>query len=103
MKAYFCRLIAPRPTFLADMTPAERVLMQEHGAYWREWLGRGHVVSFGLVADPAGAYGVGIVEFDDEASVRAFADGDPTIRSQQGFRFDIQPMPFGAVRPATGA
>ena len=95
---FFCRLIAPRASFIQDMTPAERQLMQEHGEYWREWLGKGHVKTFGLVADPAGAYGIGIVDFESEKDARAFADGDPTIRSGQGFQFEILPMPMGAVR-----
>lgn len=99
MKTFFCKLIAPRPSFTQDMTAAEGKLMQEHGAYWREWMAKGHIVSFGLVADPLGAYGIGIVEFEDEARVRSFTDNDPTVRSGQGFRFDIHPMPFGAVRP----
>src|SRR5574338_660922 len=97
MKTYFCKLVAPRPSFVQDMTPEESQVMKDHGAYWREWLGKGHVVSFGLVLDPAGAFGIGIVEFDDDAAVRSFTDNDPTIRSGRGFRFDIHPMPFGAV------
>jgi hypothetical protein len=99
MNAFFCKLIAPRPSFAQDMSPAEAQLMKDHGAYWREAMARGNVVSFGLVADPAGAYGIGIVEFEDAAAARSFTDGDPTILSQRGFRFEIQPMPFGAVRP----
>ena len=31
----------PRPTFVQDMTPDERAMMQEHGVYWRGKLGRG--------------------------------------------------------------
>ncbi len=30
----------PRASFGQDMTPAEAQLMQEHAAYWREWMGR---------------------------------------------------------------
>lgn len=95
---FFCRLLPPRASFAMDMTEAERGLMGEHAAYWSEALGRGNVVAFGLVADPAGAYGVGIVEFGNEAEVRAFTDGDPTIRSGQGFAFEVHPMPMGVVR-----
>ena len=94
---FFCKLLAPRPSFVQDMTPAERELMGEHARYWREWLAKGNVKTFGLVADPRGAYGIGIVEFDTEADARAFGDGDPTIRSGQGFQFEIMPMPMGAV------
>ena len=72
---FFCKLLPPRAGFLQDMTPAEGQLMQEHAAYWKEWMGRGHVVAFGVVGDPAGVFGMGVVEFDGEADARAFTDG----------------------------
>ena len=80
------------------MTPAEGQLMQEHAAYWRDWLARDHVIAFGLVGDPRGAFGIGIVEFDSEAEARSFTDGDPTIKASQGFTFEVLPMPLGVVR-----
>ena len=95
---FFCKLIAPRADFVQTMTPAESQLMQEHATYWREWLAKGHVIAFGLVGDPRGAFGIGIVEFDSEDEARAFTDGDPTIRAGQGFAFEMLPMPFGVVR-----
>ena len=95
---FFCKLVAPRTDFVQTMTPAETQLLQEHGAYWREWLAKGHVIAFGLVGDPRGAFGVGTVDFDSEADARAFTDGDPTIRSGQGFEFEVLPMPMGVVR-----
>lgn len=61
MQGFVFRLIPPRPTFQSDMTDVERAAMARHGAYWRERLGEGKVVAFGPVADPAGAYGLGVV------------------------------------------
>jgi hypothetical protein len=81
------------------MSPAERELMAHHAEYWRGWMGRGHVVAFGVVADPAGVYGVGIVEVEDELQVHRLTANDPTILSGQGFRFEVHPMPRGAVHP----
>ena len=95
---FFCKLLPPRPTFGEDMTPEEAQILQEHTAYWREWLARGHVVAFGVVGDPRGVFGVGIVEFESGADARAFTDGDPTIRSGRGFEFEVLPMPRGVVR-----
>ncbi|HET7461837.1 MAG TPA: YciI family protein [Longimicrobium sp.] len=95
---FFCKLLAPRADFAQTMTDAERLLMQEHAVYWHQGIKQGRVIGFGLVADPRGAFGVGIVEFDDEAGACAFADGDPTIRSGQGFAMEIAPMPMGFVR-----
>ncbi len=51
-----------------------------------------------MVGDPKGVFGIGIVELESEADVRAFTAGDPTIRSGQGFDFEVLPMPFGVVR-----
>lgn len=73
--------------------------MQEHAVHWRGWMEKGRVVAFGLVGDPAGAYGIGIVEVETESEVQALTANDPTILSGRGFRFEIQPMPLGAVHP----
>jgi uncharacterized protein len=94
---FFCKLIAPRPSFVRDMTAAEGKLMQDHAAYWRDWMDRGHIEAFGMVGDPEGPYGVGILDFEDADAARRFADADPTILADAGFRIEIQPMPFGAV------
>jgi uncharacterized protein len=99
VKAFFCKLIAPRPTFAQDMSGEEAALMQEHAVYWTDWMAKGRVVTFGLVADPTGAYGIAVVEVDDEAEVRSLTGNDPTIRSGRGFRFDVYPMPLGAAHP----
>jgi uncharacterized protein YndB with AHSA1/START domain len=90
--AFFVRLVAPRPTFLADMTPEEGAIMQAHGAYWAEKLAAGDVVAFGPVADPAGAWGLGLVRAADVAAVKAFEAGDPVIRAERGFRYEILPI-----------
>lgn len=95
---FFCKLLPPRPSFAEDMTPAERQLMKEHTVYWHEWLQRGHVIAFGLVDDPRGAFGIGVVTFESEADARSFVDGDPTIQSGEGFAFEVFPMPFGVAR-----
>jgi uncharacterized protein YndB with AHSA1/START domain len=89
---FFCRLIAPRPTFAADMTPEEAALMREHGAYWRGHLERGAAIVFGPVADPKGPWGLGVVRVADEAELRAFEAGDPVIRAERGFRYEALPM-----------
>ncbi len=99
MKTFFCKLIPPRPTFPQDMSQAEAKLMQDHAAYWRDWMSKGNVVAFGPVWDPAGAYGIGIVQFADDAAVRSFAGDDPTIRGGAGFRVEIHPMPRGVITP----
>ena len=80
------------------MSPEEMQIMKEHGMYWRGALEQGKVIAFGVVADPGGAFGVGLAEFDDLEQARVFTDNDPTIKSGRGFSFDIMPMPMGIVR-----
>jgi hypothetical protein len=39
--------------------------MQEHTIYWKSLTDRGIAILFGLVLDPKGAWGVGILEVTD--------------------------------------
>jgi uncharacterized protein YndB with AHSA1/START domain len=89
---FHCRLIPPRPNFAFTMTDEEKALMKRHSDYLREKLGEGSVVLFGPVADPAGPWGLGIMRANDGDEVKALTDGDPTIRSGLGFRYEILPM-----------
>ena len=71
--------------------------MKDHALYWRGLLAQGKVVAFGLVGDPAGAFGIGILQAEDAGEARTLMDADPTVLSRRGFRIDILPMPMGAV------
>ena len=97
MATFFCKLLPPRPTFALEMNDEERALMQRHAEYWKGAVDRGQVVAFGLVGDPAGPFGIGIVELEDEAAVRRYTNDDPVIAADRGFRYDISPMPFGVI------
>lgn len=99
MKYYFFKLLPPRPSFLQDMTPAELKLMQEHGGYWRGLFEQGYAVGFGPVADPAGSFGMGLLEIPDDLDPASLTAGDPVIRANAGFRAEIFPMPRAVVRP----
>lgn len=90
---FLIRLLPPRPSFMLDMTPDERKVMQDHVVYWQQKLAEGTAIAFGPVADPKGSWGVGIVRASDEAAVRAFEAKDPAIASERGFRYEILPMP----------
>jgi uncharacterized protein len=78
-KHFLMRLIPPRPTFGADMSAEERGLMQQHIAYVRTFFDGGQVLAYGPVLDPAGAFGVALLEVDDEAEAYKFAKEDPSI------------------------
>lgn len=103
MQTFYCRLNAPRVTFAMDMSPAERQIMQDHAVYWRGLMARDKVVAFGLVGDPAGAFGIGILEVEGETEVRDLTGNDPAILSGAGFSYTIHPMPMGAVHPPRAA
>lgn len=98
MKYYFLKLLPPRPTFMQDMTAAEIQLMQQHGAYWAGLLARGYAVGFGPVADPAGSFGMGLLELPEDVDPASLAEGDPVIQAKAGFRTEIFPMPRAVVR-----
>jgi hypothetical protein len=100
MAAYFCKLIPPRASFAEDMSEAEAKIMEEHAAYWHDLVRKSQALTYGLVADPAGAFGIGVVEVEGDAAVRHLTENDPTILSRRGFRFEVHPMPFGAARPS---
>jgi YCII-related domain len=81
------------------MSTDEAKLMQEHAVYWKACMDKGQVVAFGLVADAAAPYGVAIVEVGDEAEVDRLTAGDPVIKAERGFKYEIAPVPRGAVHP----
>jgi uncharacterized protein len=105
MAYFFFKLIPPRSTFPADMTPAEAQLMQQHVAYWRGWMEKGNVLAFGPVADPKGTFGIGILRLDegtDAQSLANLAENDPVVAAGIGFQCEVHPMP-SLVLPAPPA
>lgn len=99
MPTFVFRLIAPRPTFAMDMTEEERAIMERHAEHWRPLVEDGRMVVFGPVLDAGGSWGLGVVEHDDEAQLRAFADEDPVVVSGTA-EMELGRMLTGFVRPA---
>ncbi|MDF1506443.1 YciI family protein [Roseisolibacter sp. H3M3-2] len=91
------KLISPRPTFPMDMTDAERAAMGAHGAYWRELLDARRAVVYGPVMDPAGVWGLAVVEARSADEVRAIGGADPAVTSGVA-SFDVFPMMNATVR-----
>jgi hypothetical protein len=91
------RLIAPRPTFVQDMTDAEQAMMGAHAAYWQGLLDAGTAVLFGPVLDPAGPYGLGVLDLDDPAEAGRITAADPAVRG--GLRAEVYPMGPTVSRP----
>lgn len=100
MPHYFCRLKPPRPSFPADMTTEEALVMRGHREYWMPRVEIGVVIAMGPVSDPAGAYGVAIVEAPSLTALEAMQASDPAILSGSGFAYENFAMPTIAVRPS---
>jgi len=90
---HFYKLIPPRTTFPGDITPDEAHLMQAHAAYWDEQMARGFVLAIGPVMDPAGAYGIGIIQVEDGQDAAALCGQDPVLLADAGFRGEVHPLP----------
>ena len=95
---YFFKLHPPRPTFAMTLTAEEGAAMQAHGGYWRGLMDQGQVVVFGLVGDPAGPFGVGVLDVPEGTDVQALAAADPAIRADVGLRYEIHPMMLATAR-----
>jgi uncharacterized protein YciI len=91
MPHFFLKLIPPRPDFPTSMSEAERETMGRHADYLASLLKQGVGTAFGPVFDPAGVFGMGIVEAVDEAAARALTDKDPAVIGGVG-RYEIFPM-----------
>ena len=95
-KKYFVlKLIPPRPTFMTDMTDAEKVIMQQHVVYWKDFSYRGIAIVYGPVADPKGPYGIAVVEVDTEEELNTILANDPAGKIG---KYDVAPMVRALVR-----
>lgn len=94
---YLYKLIPPRPTFHLDTTAEEKETMDRHIAYWTALTEKRIAVVFGPVFDPAGIYGLGIIEVDSEDSARQVAAQDPAILAGS-FTNELFPMEVGLLR-----
>jgi uncharacterized protein YciI len=89
-KKYFALKLNPsRPDFAQTMSDEERFIMQQHAAYWRNFMSKGMVIAFGPVLDPKGTYGFGIVAVDDEQEVKDFIANDPADKINE---YEYHPM-----------
>ena len=92
MPHFFCKLLAPRPSFPFDMNESEKALMGEHATYWAGMCKEGAVLVYGPVMDSKCPFGMGVFEGADEAEVKRRADADPVMKANIGFKIEITPM-----------
>lgn len=93
MKAFYAKLLPPRPDFAQTLSMTEVLRMQDHRAYLRTFIEKGWIVAFGPVGDPAGFFGISIWEVPDDVDVAAICAADPAIEAKVGVRYEIHPMP----------
>lgn len=77
MPFFFARLHPRRADFPANMTPEEAGVMQRHGAFLGEQLAAGALVVAGPVFDPAGVFGLAVLEADSHEAAQALLAADP--------------------------
>jgi uncharacterized protein YciI len=94
---YFFKLIPPRPTFPQDMTAEEKRLMDQHAHYFAQHFEAGHLLLYGPVMAPSGAFGLGVLEVEGEGEARQFGEGDPSVRAGLN-SFEVYPMHVSAAR-----
>ncbi len=100
--AYFAyKLFAPRPTFPQDMNAEEAAIMTEHVAYWTQLAEKGTAVAFGPVHDPAGVWGIAILEAGSVEEADSLRVADPAVAKRLG-RVEIYPMPGAITRNGAG-
>jgi uncharacterized protein YciI len=90
---YLLRLRPPRASFPEDASGAEMEAMGAHGAYWHRLAEGGPALAVGPVADPAGIWGMALVDVEDEGHAQALADADPIIAAGLGFAYEVMPVP----------
>jgi hypothetical protein len=98
MSWFLYRLLPPRPDFAATMSDDEQATMGRHSQYWTEHLRDGRAMIFTPVADPAGVWGMAIVQGQTADDVAALGLADPAVTSGIA-RFDVVDLP-GAVTAA---
>ena len=89
-KHFFLKLNPPRTDFMQTMTEEERSAMQQHVAYWKQYVDNGTMLILGPVFDPKGGYGIGIVEVDDEQILSELQKNDPALKI--GNTYETYPM-----------
>ncbi|MGA2535132.1 MAG: hypothetical protein ABSF53_03885 [Terracidiphilus sp.] len=64
-----------------------------HGIYWREKLAEGMAIAVGPVAEPGGAWGMGVLRAADVDEARGHISNGPVMLADKGFQFQMFPMP----------
>ena len=95
---FLARLLPPRPSFMRDMSPEDRLMMQAHSRYWRGHQDAGKMLIYGPVADPKGGWGVGVMKVASRDELDQLQANDPAILAGRGLSYENLPMPAVVYR-----
>lgn len=99
--SYFLFRFAPRADFRETMTDTEAAVMREHSAYWQSLADKGTALVVGPVADPAGAWGMAVIEVDSADDADAVLKADPVYVNTLG-PVAMYPLLSAIVRSTDG-
>jgi len=71
--------------------------MNKHANYFDEHFAAGRLLLYGPVMASSGAFGLGVLEVEDETEARRFGEADPSVRAGLN-TFEIYPMHVSAAR-----
>jgi uncharacterized protein YciI len=92
MPYFLCKMMLPRPDFVASMSEDEKRVMKAHGDYLQSLAELGTIICHGPVDDPKGGWGLSIFDADGLDSVQRLTASDPIILDDIGARYEILPM-----------
>lgn len=96
---FFYKLVPPRSSFAQDMTADEAAVTGQHVVYRKGLIDRSlKVFALAPVGDPAGIFGIAVIEVQNDAAAHELGRNDPAIRpTEYGFRYQLHPMPQGVM------
>lgn len=94
---FFVKLIPPRASFPGDITPEEMATMKRHSDYYAVHFQAGRILVYGPVMAAGGAYGMGVLDVENEAEARALVEADPSITEGLN-RYELWPMRLGGAQ-----
>jgi len=71
--------------------------MDRHSDYFQQEFGAGKLLLYGPVMAPDGAFGLAVLEVEEESQAREFGENDPSVSGGLN-RFEFYPMRVAGAR-----
>jgi uncharacterized protein YciI len=79
------------------MNDDEKSVMQQHMQYWANLTDQRNAIVYGPVFDPAGVFGMAVIEVDTDDEARNISEQDPAVSSTI-CTCQLLPMQVGLLR-----